>query len=77
MNELHGGELFSGEENELLLRGNFQHNFQCTYDLENYPFDTQICSIDLKIPAEMRNYTYFTPKKLSYSWLLLDAIKVD
>lgn len=67
INELNGGEEFSGRENELLLRGYYQHNFQCAYDLENYPFDTQTCSIDLKIPAEMMNYTYFKPLKLSYS----------
>ena len=64
--ELNAGEIFRGDENQLLLTGYYQHDFQCRYNLSDYPFDSQECSINLRIPPEMRNYTYFTGKKLRY-----------
>ena len=34
-------ELFKGSENSLIMSQSYTHEFQCVYQLERYPFDTQ------------------------------------
>ena len=34
--------LFKGEENSLVMAQSYTHDFQCVYQLERYPFDTQV-----------------------------------
>ena len=40
--ELDEIEIFKGEENSLLLVQSYTYQFQCVYQLEMYPFDTQV-----------------------------------
>ena len=35
-------EIFKGEENSLIMMQSYTHEFQCVYQLERYPFDTQV-----------------------------------
>ena len=35
-------EIFKGEENSLVMAQSYTHEFQCVYQLEHYPFDTQV-----------------------------------
>ena len=35
-------EMFSGDENSLSMVQSYTHEFQCVYQLEKYPFDTQV-----------------------------------
>ena len=35
-------ELFKGEDNSLVMVQSYTHEFQCVYQLERYPFDTQV-----------------------------------
>ena len=35
-------EIFKGSENSLSMVQSYTHKFQCVYQLENYPFDTQV-----------------------------------
>ena len=35
-------EIFKGSENTLSMVQSYTHEFQCVYQLENYPFDTQV-----------------------------------
>ena len=35
-------EIFKGEENSLSMVQSYTHEFQCVYQLGNYPFDTQV-----------------------------------
>ena len=37
-------ELFKGGENSLIMTQSYTHEFQCVYQLESYPFDTQVRS---------------------------------
>ena len=37
-------EIFKGEENSLVMTQSYTHEFQCVYELERYPFDTQACT---------------------------------
>ena len=34
--------LFKGDENSLIMTQSYTHDFQCVYQLQNYPFDTQV-----------------------------------
>ena len=34
--------VFKGEENSLVMNQSYTHHFQCVYQLEKYPFDTQV-----------------------------------
>ena len=35
-------EVFRGDENSLVMVQSYTHEFQCVYQLEKYPFDTQV-----------------------------------
>ena len=35
-------EIFKGDENSLSMVQSYTHEFQCVYQLEKYPFDTQV-----------------------------------
>ena len=34
--------LFKGSENSLVMTQSYTHDFQCVYQLQRYPFDTQV-----------------------------------
>ena len=34
--------LFKGDENRLIMTQSYTHDFQCVYQLQRYPFDTQV-----------------------------------
>ena len=54
-------EIFKGNENTLIMKQSYTHEFQCIYHLERYPFDTQVkmakliilipqkCSIEMNV----------------------------
>ena len=42
LEELDETEIFKGDENSLRMQQTYTHNFQCVYDLQEYPFDTQV-----------------------------------
>jgi hypothetical protein len=46
LNELHEIEIFAGSENSLFMQQSYTRELQCVYQLEAYPFDTQV-----KIPC--------------------------
>ena len=39
---LHATQTFKGTENDLQMSQTYTHEFQCVYQLSNYPFDTQV-----------------------------------
>ena len=40
--EIDEAEIFKGDENSLVMTQIYTHEFQCVYQLERYPFDTQV-----------------------------------
>ena len=60
---------YSGAENSLVLFGQYQHHFYCPFDLTNFPFDTQRCSVDIRVPLDLRQYINLVPWNLSFSGL--------
>lgn len=64
--------IYSGAENDIVLVGEYENFYKCTYDLLHYPFDTQLCWVELEVPAtfnkalriEKGMATYKGPDKL-------------
>ena len=57
-------EIFKGSENRLIMRQTYTHEFQCVYELDNYPFDKQTCSIDIRTSDRESLTLKLHPKKL-------------
>ena len=45
-------EIFKGSENSLVMVQSYTHKFQCAFQLEKYPFDTQVRGSALEIHVE-------------------------
>lgn len=67
INEIDEGKTFKGDENDLFLTALHEGYFFCSFELSEFPFDSQECSIDVHIPREIRNYIILQPKMLEYS----------
>ena len=65
--DLHEGTLFLGIENDLQLDGQYETTFKCLFELHRFPFDNQKCTMNLKIPYDIRNYTKLKPNDLHFS----------
>ena len=75
--DLYEGYTFKGEENELYLFSWHEGYFYCLLELSEFPFDIQQCSVNLKIPVEIQNYTTFQPKMgLDYSGTYFQTISM-
>ena len=66
VSRLNEGRLFNGEENELQLIAKDELEFACLYNLLWFPFDTQKCSIDIRIPLDLRDYITLETKTVTY-----------
>ena len=67
ISELNEANIFKGEENDLELLSWNTATFNCNFELWMYPFDVQYCSVDVKIPLELRNYTTLNPIGFIYT----------
>ena len=64
--ELNEGNTYNGAENDLVLTSMLEPKFKCLFELTNFPFDTQHCSIDIERFPEFKNYTVLIPNELTY-----------
>ena len=64
--ELNEGNTYNGAENDLVLTSMLKPKFKCLFELTNFPFDTQHCSIDIERFPEFRNYIVIIPNELTY-----------
>ena len=53
---LHEAAIFEGNENILSYHRSYQRKIVCNYDLRFYPFDNQVCTIDVEIPTLLQPY---------------------
>ena len=58
---------YKGSENPLRYSRDFYLRFSCQFDLKDYPFDTQICSIIMRKPSKEDQFMRFLPESLNYS----------
>ena len=58
---------YKGSENSLQYSRDFYLRFSCQFDLRNYPFDTQICSVLISKPSKEDKFMKFMAKSLIYS----------
>ena len=49
INNLHNNHLYLGKENDIVLSRKFTRQFICEYELQMYPFDSQVCSMVIVI----------------------------
>ena len=64
MEEVDEREIFEGLENTLTMEQTYTHQFQCSFELEQYPFDRQTCSIDMTTTKLDRHTMMIRPDKL-------------
>ena len=57
-------EIFKGSENRLTLEQIYTHQFTCLFRLGDYPFDKQVCSINMTTTKLDNPTMMLIPKKL-------------
>ena len=58
---------YKGSENSLQYSRDFYLRFECQFELQKYPFDSQICSILLTKPSKVEKFMKLHPNQLNYS----------
>ena len=66
VSQMHEGNQFSGDKNELQLVAKDVLFYNCVFELSWFPFDVQHCSIDIRIPKQLRDYTTLIPYRVVY-----------
>lgn len=59
--------LFQGSENKLEISQVYDVYFICQYDMRNYPFDTQECSVDIVLTAVHDNFCKLNVQNFTYT----------
>jgi len=55
---------YSGAENPVTYSRIFKNTFACVFDLKKYPFDTQVCKIQLATPKDVEGLVTLQPGDL-------------
>ena len=54
-NDLDAAEIFDGAENPVIYTRIYSTNFECDFNLRNYPFDSQRCYMELGVPQSLES----------------------
>ena len=60
--ELRNAAIFEGRDTLIKYTREYQMKMICNYELQFYPFDRQICTIDVEIPALLQDYIDIYPQ---------------
>ena len=60
LEEIQNDHVYKGEENELILSQVYTTDFICEYNLQNYPFDVQKCSMIFIMQVSQYAHMYLT-----------------
>ena len=58
---------YKGSENPLVYSREFNMKFKCAFKLAFFPFDTQVCNIELNAGSNFRNFVQLVPEKLRFN----------
>ena len=47
ISELHETHYYAGDDNNLIFEAMYENKFHCSYDLHCFPFDTQVCGMEV------------------------------
>ena len=58
--------IFKGSENRVFMSRSYDTNFLCEYNMAYYPFDTQICTMDITLNVVQTPFCQLTVESLLY-----------
>ena len=64
---LTAAELFHGYDNPFYYSRTYSEKFECNFNLRSYPFDTQECVMELKVPSSQTDEVNLTAYKVKYT----------
>ena len=64
---LTAAEIFLGHENPFHYRRTYSTKFECKFNLRSYPFDTQECLMDLRVPSSQTDEVNLTAYHIRYT----------
>ena len=64
--ELSNADVYEGKENPIAYRRSYSVNLSCDFKLQTYPFDTQQCTIQLRVPSKQEEWVSVRAERLSY-----------
>ena len=64
LEEAHELEIFQGKENRLVMTQTYTKEFQCLYQLQRYPFDTQVCTIEMAVSVMEKKTVTLRPEQM-------------
>ena len=59
--------VYEGSSNEIQLNRVYEIDFICTYDMQYYPFDIQVCTVDMIMAGSAAMFVNLNPGDLKYS----------
>ena len=59
--------VYDGSTNEIKFTRVYEINFICSYDMQFYPFDIQLCTVDMVMAGSAAKFIDLLPGNLSYS----------
>ena len=64
--DLENKYIYQGDSNAILYERHYYETFECHFHLHWYPFDTQICHIDIKPASELEEIVHFQVANFAY-----------
>ena len=69
--------VYEGASNEIEMNRVYEIDFICTYDMQYYPFDIQVCTVDMIMAGSAAMFVDLKPGDLKYSGPKTVYLKVD
>ena len=60
---------YDGKTNYIILTAEFDDHFGCSYQLHDYPFDSQVCTIDISSSSNIVSDIILVPGRITFSGL--------
>ena len=64
--DLNNALIYDGKLNAMNYNRTFSEQFECNFDLQYYPFDIQLCHMNLTVPIAISDRVKLTAKGITY-----------